>query len=170
MIQIAVEAAGNPFAILSFIVAPAVLTNASSVLAMSTSNRLARAVDQARELAKQLEEPGGSSSPEADRWLSELSAAETRTLMLVRALQSFYLAMGGFSTATLLSLVGAVLVTLQVQQVVIPFELIAVVAGLVAVGSLVQGSVLLVRETRIAFQGLQNRSIAVRARIAALRE
>ena len=33
----------NPFAALSLIVAPVILTNASSVLAMSTSNRLARA-------------------------------------------------------------------------------------------------------------------------------
>ena len=45
----------NPFAALSLIVAPAILTNASSILAMSTSNRLARAADRARELAKQLE-------------------------------------------------------------------------------------------------------------------
>ena len=86
--QIALEATGNPFAILSFIVAPAVLTNASSLLAMSTSNRLARAVDQARELAKQLEDPGGSASPEAGRWLTELGAAEKRAQMLVRALRT----------------------------------------------------------------------------------
>jgi hypothetical protein len=33
---------------LSFIVAPAVLTNASSILVLSTSNRLARAVDRMR--------------------------------------------------------------------------------------------------------------------------
>jgi len=46
----------NPFAVLSLIVAPAILTNAASVLAMSTSNRLARAVDRARELARQLED------------------------------------------------------------------------------------------------------------------
>jgi hypothetical protein len=48
----------NPFAVLSLIVAPAVLTNASSVLVMSTSNRLACAVDRTRELSKQLEEAG----------------------------------------------------------------------------------------------------------------
>lgn len=34
--------AGNPFAVLTAIVAPAILTNASSVLAQGTSNRLAR--------------------------------------------------------------------------------------------------------------------------------
>ena len=45
----------NPFALLSLIAAPAVLTNAASVLVMSTSNRLARVDDQARELAKRLE-------------------------------------------------------------------------------------------------------------------
>jgi hypothetical protein len=41
----------NPYAALSLIVAPAVLTNASSVLVLSTSNRLARAVDRAARAA-----------------------------------------------------------------------------------------------------------------------
>ena len=48
----------NPFAVLSLIAAPAILTNCCSLLAMSTSNRLARAVDRAHELTKQLEEAG----------------------------------------------------------------------------------------------------------------
>ncbi|MGH7573516.1 MAG: DUF2721 domain-containing protein [Longimicrobiales bacterium] len=76
----------NPFAILSFIIAPAILTNASSVLAMSTSNRLARAVDRARELTKQLEEYVETGSAVTDRRLRELAASETRALMLIRAL------------------------------------------------------------------------------------
>src|SRR5256886_17014072 len=77
----------NPFAVLSLIVAPAILTNASSVLAMSTSNRLARAVDRARELSKQLEEAADLSSPEATRRLGELSAAEDRAMRLLGALR-----------------------------------------------------------------------------------
>jgi len=44
------QAQTNFFSALSLIVAPAVLTNAASVLLMSTSNRLARSVDRAREL------------------------------------------------------------------------------------------------------------------------
>jgi len=36
----------NPFASLSLIAAPAVLTNASSVLALGTSNRFARAIER----------------------------------------------------------------------------------------------------------------------------
>ena len=36
----------NPFAVLTFIAAPAILTNASSVMALGTSNRFARAIDR----------------------------------------------------------------------------------------------------------------------------
>src|SRR5690606_34981149 len=97
--QIPIEPVGNPFAVLSFIVAPAILTNASSVLAMSTSNRLARAVDRARELSKQLEQSSAAAapSPDTDRQLRELAAAEQRALMLIQALGSFYFALGGFA-------------------------------------------------------------------------
>lgn len=41
----------NPLGILTFIVAPAILTNASSVMALGTANRFARAIDRARELS-----------------------------------------------------------------------------------------------------------------------
>jgi len=40
--------ANNPFGVLTAVVAPAILTNASSVLALGTSNRLARVVDRTR--------------------------------------------------------------------------------------------------------------------------
>jgi hypothetical protein len=165
--DIAVDVSANPFAILSFIVAPAILTNASSVLAMSTSNRLARAVDRARELSKQLESPDGGNTSETGRRLRELGSAEQRAVMLIQALSSFYTALGGFATAALLSLIGAVLVSGGMVAAVPVFEIIAVVTGLIAVGSLVHGSVLLVRETRIAVQVLRERAEQVRARISA---
>ena len=38
--------AADPFSILTIVVAPAVLTNASSVLALGTNNRLARVADR----------------------------------------------------------------------------------------------------------------------------
>ena len=43
--------ASNPFAALTAIVAPAILTSASSVLALGTSNRLGRVVDRTRVVA-----------------------------------------------------------------------------------------------------------------------
>jgi type IV secretory pathway VirB6-like protein len=150
---------------LSFIVAPAILTNASSLLAMSTSNRLARAVDRARELSKQLEASDGTSTAETDRRLRELGAAETRAIMLIKALGSFYTALGGFALAALVSLIGAGFVSSGVNQVVPVIEIVAVAAGVVAVGTLVHGSVLLVRETRIAVQVLRERASGVRARM-----
>lgn len=76
----------------------------SSVLAMSTTNRLARATDRARELAKQLEETSDLSSHGAERRLRELTAAERRSVMLVTALRSFYVALGSFASAALFAL------------------------------------------------------------------
>ena len=87
----------NPFAVLSLIAAPAILTNACSVLATSTGNRLARAADRARELSRQLEEAGGLATPEAGRRLRELVLTEQRTLQLLAALRSIYLALGSFA-------------------------------------------------------------------------
>jgi hypothetical protein len=154
----------NPFAVLSLIVAPAILTNACSLLSMSTSNRLARAVDRARDLTKQLEEPGSSSEAEATRRLNELAAAEERSVMLLSALRSFYIALGAFATATLVSLLGAVLIRVA-SPAVLALEIAALTAGVIAVSALVHGSLLLVRETRIAVFVLRQRAAAVRARV-----
>lgn len=46
----------TPFAVLTAVVAPAILTNASSVLALGTSNRLARVVDRTRVVTAELGE------------------------------------------------------------------------------------------------------------------
>jgi hypothetical protein len=149
----------NPFAVLSLIVAPAILTNASSVLVMSTSNRLARAVDRARELSKQLEEGKrlGSADAEAERRLEELKATEQRALLLLKGLRCFYASLGAFASATLISLVGAVLAPLDAGRLVEAIELAAVAAGLFAVSGISYGSVLLMRETKLAVQTLSRR-------------
>jgi|EndMetStandDraft_9_1072997.scaffolds.fasta_scaffold05482_2 hypothetical protein len=162
----------NPFAALSLIVAPAILTNAASVLAMSTSNRLARAVDRARDLARQIETEGDHPSRhtpaeierEHARRLDEMSATEHRAVMLLQVLQTFYIALGGFASATLVSLVGAVLASFGRGLVVVTVEVLAIIAGIVGVGSLVRGSILLIRETSIAVRVISERTASVRAR------
>ena len=158
----------NPFAVLSLIVAPAILTNASSLLAMSTSNRLARAVDRARDLSKQLEQANDFSSPEAERRLRELATSERRAAMLVAALQRFYIALGGFALAALISLLGAVLAPLETPTIVTALELAGVAAGLLAVGALVHGAATLVRETRVALAVLRERAAQIQSRVALL--
>jgi HAMP domain-containing protein len=161
----------NPFAAFSLIVAPAILTNASSVLAMSTSNRLARAVDRARDLARQLETmeataeiPAKDSHDSFERRLQELTATEQRTTMLLRVLQSFYLALAGFASSTLAALLGAALGRFESGPILTFFVVVAVGAGTVGVLALVRGSVILVRETAIAVRVISERAASVRAR------
>jgi hypothetical protein len=159
------DAIANPFAALSFIAAPAVLTNAASLLTMSTSNRLARAVDRARELARQLESTGakGASAAGDDRRLRELTAVEDRGVLLLRALRSYYSAIGGFASATLISLIGAV-VSARVEGLVVQAsESLAIAAGAFAVGALVHGSALLMRETSLAVGIMRERTALVRS-------
>jgi hypothetical protein len=159
------DPSANPFAALSLIVAPAILTNAASLLAMSTSNRLARAVDRARDLARQLEQPGGEDAPDAARRLREMTAAETRAMLLIRVLRSFYTALAGFAVATLVSLVGAILAMSVGGIAVQVFEVAGVAAGVVAVSALVHGAALLVRETRMAVAVMRERAEIIRARL-----
>jgi Protein of unknown function (DUF2721) len=160
----------NPLAVLSLIVAPAVLTNASSVLAMSTTNRLARAVDRARELARQLEETNDISSTQAARRLRELASTERRSLMLLAALRSIYFALGSFACAALFSLLGSALLSVNASTIAQGFELVGIATGLLALAALVHGSAMLVQETRIVVQVLQERAASVRARVAPVRE
>jgi len=148
----------NPFAALSLIVAPAILTNACSVLIMSTSNRFARAVDRARELARQLEGSERLDDPVADRRLHELTRMEERSMLLLRALRSCYLALSGFAGATLLSLLGAVVAPQGPRAVTQGLEWLAIGSGAVAVASLIHGSVLLVRDTQLAVLVLRERA------------
>jgi hypothetical protein len=147
----------NPFSVLSFIVAPAVLTNASAVLTLSTSNRLARAVDRARELTTELEHSEGKTDPTCHAKLRELEAAQQRMLMLIRALKFFYVALGSFAGTALLSLIGALL-TPALPSLTLFGEVVAVTVGSVAVGALVQGALLLVRETSVAVEVMEERA------------
>lgn len=148
----------NPFAALSLIVAPAIMTNACTVLVMSTSNRLARTADRARELSREIEGPEVVSDQVAARRLKELATAERRSLLLLRALRSVYIALSGFSTAALASLLGATFVSAGQTAVTMALESVAIFSGAIAVASLIYASVLLVRETRLAVAVLQERA------------
>jgi len=156
-------AAGNPFAVLTAVVAPAILTNACSVLALGTSNRLARVVERtgvvARELA--LRAPGRADAQskehfpgDYDSWASQLAGLQVRTQLLVKALRVIYGSLGLFATAALVSVVGSI-VTYYGQRVL--FQLtagLALLAGAVAVVGLASGCALMVHETRLAVQNL----------------
>src|SRR5262252_2218113 len=106
-ISMAVPVVENPFAILTLIAAPAVFTNASSVLALGTANRLARVVDRTRVLARELH---STTRDEATQlWVSHLGRLEQRGSLLVRAMSFFYGSIGAFAAASLVSILGATL-------------------------------------------------------------
>ena len=154
----------NPFAALSLIVAPAILTNACSVLILSTSNRFARAVDRARDLSRQIDAADAGDGAGIARRLHELDAAEERSLLLLRAMRSAYIALSGFASAALVSLMGAALVTVAPRSVTGSLEALGIFAGLVAVGAVIHASAHLVRDTRIAVRVLQARAAEVQSR------
>ena len=136
------------------------LTNASSLLVLSTSNRLARAVDRARTMTQDLERSGHAEPAE----LRELADTELRALLLLRALRWFYVALGGFASSAFLSLVGAVFAP-TAGVLSRPMEVVALAVGAAAVGGLVFGTALVVRETRIVVDSLRDRANAARARL-----
>src|SRR5262249_48713424 len=103
-------------------------------------------------------------SEEAHRRLRELTASETRALLLLTALRSFYVGLGGFAVATLLSLIGAMSLPIGILWILRTLEIAAAVAGAIAVAAIIHGAGALVHETRIAVQVLQERAQRVRQR------
>ena len=152
------------FAALSFIVAPAMLTNATALMGLSSSNRLAIATQRTRELAHELEASETLSSDQAKRGFEEMNASAERSELLIRALRAFYFAMGAFALATLLSLLGLAMQTFDPLGLVRPLEILALAAGVFAFGGLVTGAVQLLRETRLAVRQLDIRSRNLRAK------
>jgi|GEM_PF-3516750 hypothetical protein len=67
----------SPFGALTFIVAPALLTNASSVLAMSTITRMLRTRDRMQELFAK-SEADGQSEEEAARLIGQANRVKNR--------------------------------------------------------------------------------------------
>jgi hypothetical protein len=163
--------ADNPFAVLTLIAAPAVFTNASSVLALGTSNRLARAVDRTRQLAKELHhDPPDHGLPDHDlpnedtmkMWGRQIDRLQIRASLLVRALSFFYTAIGAFAGASLVSIIAA---SLAGSSYKLPFAAVAavsVIAGTLGFIGLVMGCSLLVRETRLALISLSEEAKAAK--------
>lgn len=152
----------NPFAVLSLIAAPAVLTNASSVLALSTSNRFLRAGERMRALAAQLH----SSPDEREKrlLLTQVSRVERQALLLLTALRGAYVALGAFAAASLVSIVGAALSSttyVRASQVTVA---LAMLVGFAGVGGLVAACLNLFRATRLSLLNISEEAALIRQR------
>jgi len=156
----------NPFGVLTAVVAPAILTNASSVLALGTSNRLARVVDRTRIVAAELDrlDPG---HPDRDGWGAQLTALHERARLLVRALRDFYAGLGLFAASALVSVGGSIGAYYNQKFLFEVAATLAVITGASAVIGLVHGCTLMVRETQLAVNTLQEEAkLHVKTQIA----
>lgn len=140
----------NPFTVFTLITAPAVLTNASAVMSLTTSNRLARAIDRGRELQGELTHTRASGERAAN--VRRLEVVRRRALLLTQALGAFQLAFGSFAAATLVALTGAGLASFQLFPLAHAALFGSFLCFMTAILSTMVGAVRLVRETRLAYE------------------
>jgi hypothetical protein len=151
----------NPFAVLTFIVAPAMLTNAASVLAMSTINRMLRARERMHQLLMEAE---NATLYRGADLLGLVSRSERQGLLLLAAMRWIYVALGAFAAATLVTLLGAVagqFGNATVLQVIVGLGLLLGCTGVVG---LIGGCINLFRATQLTLLNIQEEAALLRQR------
>ena len=152
---------GNPFAVLTFIVAPAILTNATSVLAMSTINRLLRTRDRMHELLK---ESQSGPPPHGVKFIAQVNRVERQATLLLGALHWIYVALGAFTAASLVTLLGAVAGQAGNEFLMRVIVGVGLLLGLVGVGGLIGGCGHLFKATQISLVNIREEAGLIRAR------
>jgi Protein of unknown function (DUF2721). len=151
----------SPFAVLTFIVAPAILTNATSVLAMSTINRLLRTRDRMHQLFAESKNPAHQNTP---LFLNQVSRVERQAIRLLTALRWIYVSLGSFAAASLVTLLGALVShngSESTTRIIIGAGLLL---GLSGVTGLIGGCVNLFRATQISLQNIREEARLIRER------
>ena len=136
--------------LLAAMVTPAVLISAAGTLVFSTTSRLARIVDRARVLGRELEElDNAPEAPFVDEKRREIEhqfeVRAQRSRLVQRAVTGFYVALGLFVATTVLIGLGSLLAI----QPLLP-SAFAIVGTLV----LFYGCIELIRETRLALKAV----------------
>ena len=131
--------------VLGAMITPAVLISASGTLVLSTSNRLSRVVDRVRILALEadsmdLDNP--ALFPREELISDQLERLSARIVLLRSSMTALYTAIGLLVTT---SIAVGIAATLAWEHAWIPIAL-----GLVGSCALLYGSLLLVREARLA--------------------
>jgi hypothetical protein len=154
--------AQNPFALLSLIAAPAVLTNSASVLALSTSNRFLRASERLRSLVAKYEE----AMPLEPRALlvKQLRRVEKQATLLLDGLRSAYVAIGSFVSASLISILGAGVAASAFHELFHYLAALALGVGVIGAAGMVWASVNLLRATRLAMMNMTDEAELVYSR------
>jgi uncharacterized protein DUF2721 len=151
----------NPFAVLTFIAAPAILTNATSVLAMSTINRMLRTRERMHQMLTE------SDSPTLYRGTNvtdQVNRIERQGVLLLGAMRWIYVALGAFAAASLVTLLGAVSGQLGHSQILHSLIGVGLFLGFAGVAGLIGGCFNLFRATQLSLTNIREEAELIRAR------
>jgi len=155
----------SPFAALTFVAAPALLTNASSVLALSTINRMLRTRDRMHELFTESREDGQSDG-ERVRLREVADRVEKQAALLLTALHSVYFALAAFASATFVTLLGAGVAMFHTALWVHLLALLGLLLGFFGAGGLVVGCATLFHATQLSLVNIRDEAALIRKRSA----
>lgn len=149
LININPNALNSTIEFLTAMVTPTLLISATGSLVLSTSTRLGRVVDRARELERKLSElilvEDHETVPLYDKRLDTivklLDKVTSRSRILQRALSAFYYGLGFFIMTS---------VTIAIAAFFTSYRWIPIPVGIVGIMYLFYGAILMLRETRMA--------------------
>jgi hypothetical protein len=164
----AADLSQNPFALLSLIAAPAVLTNAASVLVMSTTNRFLRASERMRALTVRVEE--GKLTPGLRALVrGQVDRTERQAVLLLGAMRAAYTAIGSFASASLISILGAGIAATAAPRLGFHgMAALALAVGVVGASALVIACVRLLAATRLSMVNMAEEAALIRKHEATL--
>ena len=149
LINVNPNALNSTIEFLTAMITPALLISATGSLVLSTSTRLGRVVDRVRELEVRLsdlittEDKSGIALYEKrlDTIVNLLDKVTTRSRILQRAMSAFYYGLGFFILTS---------VTIAVAGIFNIYRALPIPVGIVGILFLLYGSILMLRETRMA--------------------
>jgi hypothetical protein len=143
------DALNSTIEFLTAMVTPALLISATGSLVLSTSTRLGRVVDRVRQLEERLSDliyaPNKDEVPLYDKRVEVivdlLDKVTSRSRILQRAMQAFYYGLGMFVLTS---------VTIAIAAFFSTYRWVPIPVGIVGIMFLFWGSMLMLRETRMA--------------------
>lgn len=123
------------------------------MLALGTSNRVARVVDRTRVLTTELARLGPGEPAQSNR-MRQIERLRVRARLLMSALRIIYAALGSFAACALISVIGALATSYDIATLFHASAVVALAVGLGGVGALVVGCSKMVAETRLALLGM----------------
>jgi len=149
LINVNPNALNSTIEFLTAMITPALLISATGSLVLSTSTRLGRVVDRARELEGRLSELIITEDKEKiplyekrlDTVVNLLDKVTTRSRILQKAMGAFYYGLGFFILTS---------VTIAVAGIFNIYRWLPIPVGIVGIFFLFYGSILMLRETRMA--------------------